>query len=201
MVAWGHQSNSTCATCAAAQMPRVNAWLLSPSRHRSSSGRGAVYDVIISFEYDPFLLSWRLTSIFAVDDFIASLLRFSSWIELNLRVQHLSRISTWWIPSRWIHFGEGGRERERGGGGSLPKNPDRNDAADMILLKHTSPAQTGLLIPNCRRLLWTCKWLMQIWFSHLHTAYGYSPVVRIPRGATNVRMTENSTNYIGKYLH
>jgi len=27
-------------------------------------------------------------------------------------------------------------------------------------------------------------------------SYGYSPVVRIPRGATNIRMTDNSTNYI-----
>ena len=27
--------------------------------------------------------------------------------------------------------------------------------------------------------------------------YGYSPVVRIPRGATHVRLTDNSTNYLG----
>ena len=26
---------------------------------------------------------------------------------------------------------------------------------------------------------------------------GYSAVLRIPRGATNVRMTDNSTNYLG----
>ena len=34
--------------------------------------------------------------------------------------------------------------------------------------------------------------------SFAYEAYGYSPVVRIPRGATNIRMTDNSTNYIGK---
>jgi hypothetical protein len=27
--------------------------------------------------------------------------------------------------------------------------------------------------------------------------YGYSPVVRIPRGATHVRLTDNSSNYLG----
>lgn len=27
--------------------------------------------------------------------------------------------------------------------------------------------------------------------------YGYSPVVRIPRGATHIRVTDNSSNYLG----
>ena len=27
--------------------------------------------------------------------------------------------------------------------------------------------------------------------------YGYSPVVRIPRGATHIRLTDNSSNYLG----
>ncbi len=30
--------------------------------------------------------------------------------------------------------------------------------------------------------------------------YGYSPVVRIPRGATHVRLTDNSSNYLGNIL-
>ena len=29
--------------------------------------------------------------------------------------------------------------------------------------------------------------------------YGYSPVVRIPRGATHIRLTDNSSNYLGTY--
>jgi hypothetical protein len=30
--------------------------------------------------------------------------------------------------------------------------------------------------------------------------YGYSPVVRIPRGATHIRLTDNSSNYLGIFF-
>ena len=70
-----------------------------------------------------------------------------------------------------------------------------------LLVKARNPQRRNVTRGNNIKMFQTIKkkhTFLRLYFIFIVTeTYGYSPVVRIPKGATHVRVTDNSTNYIG----